>query len=77
MSEHILNQNSRLNDSMERAIMDKALNNGETVSIANLSRNTFKFLKQKAVAFFTFLVDLSEEINKVRAESERYSRQRW
>ena len=77
MSEHILNQNSGLNDSMERAVMDKALNNGETVSIANLSMNTFKFLKHTLSAAFTFMVELAEEINKVRAESERYSRTRW
>lgn len=77
MSEHVLNQNSRLNDSMERAIMDKALNNGETVSIVSLSKNVLKFFKQKSIAFFEFMVELAEEINKVRAESERYSRTRW
>lgn len=77
MSEHILNPSSRLNDSMERAIMDRTLSNGETVSIVTLSTNTFKFLKQKSHAFFDFMVALAEEINKVRAESERYSRTRW
>lgn len=77
MSEHVLNQNSRLNDSMERAIMDKALNNGETVSIVSLSKNALKLFKQKSIAFFNFMVELAEEINKVRAESERYSRTRW
>lgn len=77
MSEHVLNQNSRLNDSMERTIMDKALSNGETVSIVSLSKNVLKFFKQKTIAFFTFMVELAEEINKVRAESERYSSTRW
>ena len=77
MSEHILNQESRLNDSMERTIMNKALSNGETVSIVTLSKNTFKFLKHSLSAVFTFMVELAEEINKVRAESERYSRTRW
>lgn len=77
MSEHVLNQNSRLNDSMERAIMDKALNNGETVSIVSLSKNVLRFFKQKSIAFFGFMVELAEEINKVREESERYSRTRW
>lgn len=77
MSEHILNQDSRLNDSMERKIMNQALSNGETVSIVTLSTNTFKFLKQKLVGFFNFLVDVAEEVHRVRAESERYSRTRW
>lgn len=77
MSEHILNQDGRLNDSMERSIMDKTLSNGEAVSIVTLSTNTFKFLKQKFGVFFNFLIELAEEINKVRAESERYSRSRW
>lgn len=77
MSEHVLEQNSRLNDSMERAIMDKALSNGDTVSIVGLSKDILKFFKQKSISFFTFLVELAEEINEVRAKSERYSRGRW
>lgn len=70
MSEHILEQSSCINDSVKR-------NKGETVSTASLSKNTFKFLKRKLQAAFNFMVELAEEVNKVRAESERYSRTRW
>ena len=75
MSEHVLKQNSSLNDSIERT---NSVDSGETVSIGSLSKDILKFLKQKSVASFNFLVELAEEINKVRAESERYySRTRW
>ena len=75
MSEHVLKQNSNLNDSIERT---NSVDSGETVSIGSLSKDILKFLKQKSVASFNFLVELAEEINKVRAESERYySRTRW
>ncbi len=77
MSELILDQKARLSDSKERAIMDKALTNGETVSIVTLSTNTFKFLKQKISAAFTFMVEVAEEVHKLRLESARYSRTRW
>lgn len=65
MSEHVLNQD------LENS------STGNTVSIGSLSTNILKFFKQKSIAFFNFLVELAEEINKVRAESERYSRTRW
>lgn len=77
MSELILDQKARLNDSMERSIMDKALTNGETVSIVTLSTNTFKFLKRKIAAAFTFMVEVAEEVHELRLESARYSRTRW
>jgi len=77
MSEHILNQDVRLNDSLERSIMNEALSNGEAVSIVALSKNTFTFLKRKLVAFCTFMVELSEELNEARAKSEKFSRSHW
>lgn len=77
MSEHILSQDARLNDSLERSIMDKALSNGEAVSIVTLSKNTFTFLKHKLVAFGAFMVELSEELNEARAKSEKFSRSHW
>lgn len=77
MSEHILDQNAVINDSAERSEKGDARANGENVSIVTLGKNTLGFLKGKLYAFFNFLVDVSEEINKVRAENERYSRMRW
>jgi len=68
MSEHILDQHAVSNDKHS---------NGESVSIVTLSKNTGSFLKRKLKAFFNFLVEVSEEINKARAESARYSRMRW
>ncbi len=64
MSEHVLNQSD-------------AQTTGENVSIVPLSTNTVGFIKRKAIAFFNFLVKVSEEINKARAEQARYSRMRW
>lgn len=77
MSEHVLKQDTRLNDSMERSIMNSALSNGETVSIVTLGKNILTFIKQKSLAIFNFLAELSDEIYEVRAEAERYSRTRW
>lgn len=64
MSEHVLNQSD-------------AQTTGENVSIVPLSTNTVGFIKRKAIAFSNFLVKVSEEINKARAEQARYSRMRW
>lgn len=77
MSEHILSQDARLNDSLERSITDKALSNGEAVSFVTLSKNTFTFLKRNLVAFGTFMAELSEELNEARAKSEKFSRSHW
>lgn len=77
MSEHTLSQDVRLNDSLERSIMDDALNNGEAVSIVTLSKNAFTFLKRKLVAFGTFMIELNEGLNEARAKSEKFSRSHW
>lgn len=77
MSEHCLDQDARLNDSLERSIMDDALNNGGAVSIVTLSKNIFTFLKRKLFAFGRFMVELSDELNEARAKSEKFSRSHW
>lgn len=77
MSECTLNQDVKLNDSLERNLMNSTLSNGEAVSIVNLSKNAFKFAYRKLAAAGAFMVDLSEELNKARAASEKYSRSHW
>lgn len=77
MSEYTLGQDVRLNDSLERSIMDAALNNGEAVSIVNLSKDTLRFVARKVAAVGAFVVELSEALNKARAKSERYAGSPW
>lgn len=77
MSEQTLDQDGRLNDSLERGLMHATLENGEAVSIVALSKNALGFLRRKLVAFGSFMVVLSEELNEARAKSEKYSRSHW
>lgn len=71
MSEHILDNPS------ERIVVNKASTAGESVSTVTARTNILTTLKHKIVAAARFMVELSEEVNRVRAEATKYSRTRW
>lgn len=73
MSEHALQSDISLTDSLERSMMNKALSNGEPVSITKIG----KAVKTKLMAFWNYMVELSDYINEARAKSERLARSHW
>lgn len=74
MSEHILDQKSALSGSVQQP--EKVQAKGENVSTGTPA-NIFKFLMRKLEAGFMFLVEIGEEVHKLRLENQQYDRTRW
>lgn len=77
MTEHTLHQESILSDSLEREIMRARLDDNQTMPFAQLLRRTLKRMGRGLAHTFRFIGELTEDLARARAASERFSRSWW
>ncbi|MCQ9617521.1 hypothetical protein L1889_13205 [Paenalcaligenes niemegkensis] len=67
----------RWSDSLERDVMQKALDNGESVSITELAVNVVNFIKRAATGIMNYVVALTEALNEARARDAHFTSSGW
>ena len=77
MSHFTLAQSTRLNDTMEQSLLHNACTSAGTPAIGAGVKRVFTTLRHGAAAFFNFMVDASEALNRARSQSEKYTRSYW
>lgn len=77
MSDILFNQYGRLNDSMERALMQRALANGEAVSITAVFASLAKLVKKVAVRSGRYIISATNALNEARARDAKYCGAFW
>lgn len=77
MSEQVLKQETRLTDAVERTMMNRALDNGTSISIVAPAKKAFAALGRGLSRFADYIVELGENVHEARMKSERYTRSYW
>ncbi|HEY9572568.1 MAG TPA: hypothetical protein VIR76_05540 [Pusillimonas sp.] len=77
MSDLSFNQYSRLSDSLERDLMRKALNDGESISIVTMGQKTLSSVKKGLIAVSNYMIAVTRAMDEARAKDARFSRSQW
>ncbi len=77
MSHFTLAQSSRLNDTMESSLLHRPQSSRDTVSLSRVLRQSWHAVRRSLGAFGEFMIEASEELNRARAQSEKYTRSYW
>ena len=77
MSHFTLAQSSRLNDTMEQSLLHATRSAADTPAAGAMVKRVFTTLRRAGAAFLEFMIDASEELNRARSLSEKYTRSHW
>lgn len=74
MSNHTYNEYIRMSDSSGRGLTHNVLRAGPTTSVLV---SVFSAIKKGVIAFFDYMVDVTEALNEARLRDPRYLRSLW
>jgi len=77
MSDLSYNRYSRLSDSMERDLMQKALSEGESVQAATLARKMLAALIKGVIAVKNYIVEVTRALDEARSKDAHFSGSQW
>ena len=68
---------SRLSDSLERDLMQKALSNGESVQATTLAKKALAALKKGVIEVWNYIIEVTRALDEARAKDARFSGSQW
>lgn len=77
MTDLTCNQYSRFNDALERDLMQRALGNGETVSITAIFKSIASGLKKATLAIAKYVMAVTRALNEARARDAEMCGSQW
>lgn len=77
MSDISLSSYGRLNDTLERDLMQRTLGNGESISFVAMLKTVKTTLSSVISRVADYVVELTEALNEARARDARFSGSQW
>lgn len=77
MSDISLSSYGRLNDSLERDLMQRTLGNGESISFVAMLKTVKTTLSSVISRVADYVIELTEALNEARARDARFSGSQW
>lgn len=77
MTEVSLYQYGRFNDALERDLMQRALGNGETVSMTAVFKSIASGLKKATLATAAYVMAVTRALNEARARDAEMCGSQW
>lgn len=77
MSDISFNQYGRLNDALERDLMQRTLGNGESVSIVAVAKSIHRGLRKAAVGVGRYIISVTQALNDARARDAEFCGSQW
>ncbi len=77
MSDISLSCYGRMNDSLERDLMQRTLGNGESISFVAMFKTVKTTLSSVISRVADYVIELTEALNEARARDARFSGSQW
>lgn len=77
MSDISLSSYGRLNDTLERDLMQRTLGNGESISFVAMLKTVKTTLSSVISRVADYVIELTEALNEARARDARFSGSQW